>query len=492
MTAKIVIIGIDAMDKELVSRFEDQLPNIRKLKNSGKSIKLNSVTPPDSDTAWATIYTGLNPAQHGIVQYVDPLEKSVSYVAKDIDNHPIKGKTFWDIASEAGKKVCVLTPHIGYPVWAVNGVMVARSSIEDNVDSFPKDFRANIDLASLNVPKGMPGKRLGEYKRKNEELLDSQGKLFLEMLERDDWDLFFVYTSVLDMVKHYFWNMYDETDPSYPGKNEFQDVIKDFYILHDQMVGKIMEKAKGATLILLSDHGHGMRPVRVLNVNELLRQKGYLILKDKGIDKSVSVITDKIKGTALSVVSKFGLGTLASKMLKLMPWAKRLYTSPLAIDWEKTVAFATNLSGIKAYSYSGIAINKDNLNHLDYEEVRQNIITELSSLLDSSTNQPYVKWIKCREDMYSGPYLEKYPDIVFELHYGLGVGLTANNELMGKSNSHHLVPGSHRSDTAVFYMSGQEKEIKNTELDLIDVAPTILDCLGLEIPPWVEGESIFS
>jgi predicted AlkP superfamily phosphohydrolase/phosphomutase len=491
MGTKLLVIGIDALDAGQIAKYEHVLPNLQRLRKSCPEISLNSVCPPDSDTAWATIYTGINPARHGIVQYVDPLEKSISYVSTDMDNGPIRGKTYWDLASTVGKRVCVLFPHLGYPVWPVHGVMVGRSSIENRVESHPSSIASQYDLSKMNVVEGMPGRRKRAYIRANERLLHAQAEFALEMLWVEDWDLFFVYSSVLDMIKHYFWNYCDETDPSYPGDNPLQDTIMNAYVLHDRMIGRLFEAVELNTpSIILSDHGHGMRPIDVLNVNEYLKRKGYLVLKDDTVGRSVSHLLDASKEFALRLVSRFGLGTMASKLLTLMPWARSLYTSPLSIDWTRTAAFATNLSGLKAYAYSGIVIRRDRLAQ-SYETVREEIIKDLSAIRDAKTEEAVVEWVRRREELYAGPHIEKYPDIVFELRQGFGVGLTAGSTLFGRSPSRGLVPGSHTSSGAVFLIHNAKRSVQRHEMDLVDVAPTILDCLGVPVPKDMEGNTIF-
>jgi predicted AlkP superfamily phosphohydrolase/phosphomutase len=79
---KVLILGIDALDRELLDRFATQLPNFARLRKVAQTLDVISTFPPDSDTAWATIMTGLNPAQHGIVKFVDPLEKSYRILNK--------------------------------------------------------------------------------------------------------------------------------------------------------------------------------------------------------------------------------------------------------------------------------------------------------------------------------------------------------------------------------------------------------------------------
>ena len=88
------MIGIDSLDSKLLSRFDRDLPNLRRLKEKSPEIKLKSVYPPDSTTAWASIYTGLNPAKTGIVAFVDPLEKVTSVATKDVGSDILPGNTF--------------------------------------------------------------------------------------------------------------------------------------------------------------------------------------------------------------------------------------------------------------------------------------------------------------------------------------------------------------------------------------------------------------
>jgi predicted AlkP superfamily phosphohydrolase/phosphomutase len=493
MSTKLLIIGIDALDSNQVVKFGGALPTLSWLKQECPSVTLDSVTPPDSDTAWASIYTGLNPAKHGVVQYVDPLEKTTRYISSDIDNHAIQKQTFWDIASRDGKRVCVLFPHLGYPPWPVNGIMVSRSAIKDDIEVYPPSIAKQHNLSKLNVVKGMPGRHKSTYIQANERLLSAQFEFALKMLEHEKWDLFFIYSSVLDMIQHYFWNLCDETDPSYPGNNPFHDTIKNFYILQDQLIEKLLSVIdSNTTVIILSDHGHGMRPVRVFSVNEFLRQQGLLVLKNNVVERDVSSFIDRTKGIALEIVSKYSIGTLASKLLSLMPWVRKLYTSPVAIDWEKTTAFATNLSSIKAYSYSGIVLQRERLSDSYYESVREALIQELSKVSDPISGKKLVKWIYKREDLYQGPHISKYPDIIFELYADFGVGLTSGNSLFEQSHSHHLVPGSHKGDSATFLLYNSKRPIHHTEMSLMDVVPTVLDIMDIECPGGLDGKSIFT
>lgn len=492
MGTRLLIIGIDALDSRQIFKYRDALPTLSQLTRTSPKVHLHSVVPPDSDTAWASIYTGLNPAKHGVVHFLDPLEKSAQNTLTDAANDTLRGRTFWDIASRHEKRVCVLFPHLGYPVWPVNGVMIGRSALRDDVDVHPRPDFDPRTLNGLNVVKGMPDRHKEEYIRKNERLFHAQSDFAAGLLFREDWDLFFVYSSVLDMIQHYFWDLCDEDDPSYPGENPFHKTIKKFYILHDKMIGDLLSRVdSGTAAFVLSDHGHGQRPARLFNANEFLCRRGLLAMKGRPFERNASYLVDKTKNAALGVMGKYGLSGAAARILKWAPWIRRMYTRPASIDWGNTAAFATNLSGIKAYSYNGIRIVRGNLGTSPYEDVRDSLIRDLSEVADPLTGEKIVRLVRRREEVYEGPFIDKYPDLIFELQEGVGAGMTPDGSLFGRNYSHSLVPGSHSGEGAVFFLSKNPYPVNRGEMNLEDVAPTVLDAMGIECPAGLDGATLF-
>lgn len=69
---KVVVLGIDALDKRLMDQFieEGHLPNFEKLANEGHYGRLETSYPPMSPAAWSTMTTGLNPGKTGIYGFL--------------------------------------------------------------------------------------------------------------------------------------------------------------------------------------------------------------------------------------------------------------------------------------------------------------------------------------------------------------------------------------------------------------------------------------
>ena len=496
---KLLILGIDSMDRELISKYIDYLPTFRKILNETPTINSTSVFPPDSDTAWASIYTGLNPAKHGVVDFVDPLErKKITQKESDyFDVNVIKGRTFWDIASKYGKKVCIIYPHIAFPIWEVNGFMINSHPKTEEIFIYPNDFKFNFELKTLEVLKRIPRSKLEfkKYLEKKIKTVINEFNFGKKMLINYDWDLLFFYTSTLDSIQHIFWNYCDPQDPTYPGVNQFQDAIKNIYILHDQLIGEMLKGINSETVVLImSDHGHSMRPVNLFNINEILRIKGFL-QPTKNKITYIRSLKEKFKRGIVDIAQKSGLRPAAQTFLRIFPSIKDIYTNPSAIDFDNTIAHCTDMSGLKSYTYGGIVIDRNKFtSERDFKSVKYDIMKIIENIKIHDSNESVVDWICERETLYSGDYIDKYPDIIFNLKEGYGAGWNINLPIFTKSISHKFYPGSHRGSTPIFYLLNQtSKQIIKHEISLMDVAPTILDLLEIDWKNFdLDGESILS
>jgi len=69
---RVIILGIDGMDPDVLKEFIDQgvLPNFKKLAEQGDFKPLQTSMPPLSPVAWATFITGMDPGGHGIYDFV--------------------------------------------------------------------------------------------------------------------------------------------------------------------------------------------------------------------------------------------------------------------------------------------------------------------------------------------------------------------------------------------------------------------------------------
>lgn len=67
---QVIVLGVDGMDPGFLERHWSGLPNVARLRDEGGFRRLATTTPPQSPVAWSTFITGLDPAQHGIFDFV--------------------------------------------------------------------------------------------------------------------------------------------------------------------------------------------------------------------------------------------------------------------------------------------------------------------------------------------------------------------------------------------------------------------------------------
>jgi predicted AlkP superfamily phosphohydrolase/phosphomutase len=134
---QVIVIGVDGMDPAFVERHWTDLPNLARLRDRGSFARLETTTPPQSPVAWSTFITGLDPAQHGIFDFVhrDPatLEPFLSMGETRAPRFTIplgpyelpltspqvvslrKGRAFWQLLEEHGIPATIIHMPVNYP-----------------------------------------------------------------------------------------------------------------------------------------------------------------------------------------------------------------------------------------------------------------------------------------------------------------------------------------------------------------------------------------
>ena len=472
---KILVIGIDGLDPDLIMKWQNDLPSFRKIMTDGCSGKIESVFPPDSVSAWATIFTGKTPAQHGIMEQVGYLNKGNIHI--EISN--LIGQSFWDSASRAGKKVCIINPFLAYPVWPVNGVMISGPVfVSGNVQSYPPIAIQTENMPDIGGITDFPKKNnLDEFIKKNKLDIEKLYHFSSETFNKDNYDLCFVTFLQLDRIQHFLWRYTDPGDCTYPGPNKYDESIKEFYKLTDEILGKFIEDTdRETTLIVISDHGHGRRCTKVVNINEILRRAGYLkskVGRFKFLDKKY--LLEKTKLWILEMVYRFDLEDIMYSITKYIPKRKELKRSTFITDNDTSLASTSTFAGTNPFG--GITIHRKNLDKMgiDYETFQSKVMDTLQGYRDE-TGMPLFKWLKRHEVIDEGPFLNIYPDILFELEDPYGVNWALHTKVIGNNTTHKKISGGHKY-YGYFGIFNAKQIIENGNIKMKDISSIILNLL---------------
>jgi predicted AlkP superfamily phosphohydrolase/phosphomutase len=283
--------------------------------------------------------------------------------------------------------------------------------------------------------------------------------MMLRELERFDEGLFYCLFDTPDRVQHLFWRFREPDHPANRGRPEtagMAEVIEDQYRRGDDAVGKALEFADEETLVVvLSDHGFGSFR-RGVNLNTLLHDRGLLTLRDG---------------------AKPGAG--AGDLLR-------------DVDWSRTRAYALGLSGIylNLEGREGQGIVKAS----DAEALKAAVVRELGGLVDPATGEVAIRRVRTREAVYSGPFVDEAPDLLVD--FARGYRISWGSSLGGVPEGHFednrkKWSGDHIVDpTLVPGVLFMNQAFRGEGAGLADLAPTILEALGVPKGPDMEGSSL--
>ena len=450
---RVVILGISGLDADLLRVYGPSLPDVRRLLLHSPFLEMRSCFPPDPAPAWASIYTGLHPANHGILTCSDapcgcPVFPNRSHAidGREYTGHPGAVpllETFWSAASRAGKRVRIVNPLLTIPAEKVNGIVQTQPLIgtevkEANAKSFPSM------------------RQLETFCNELQSRTLQQAAIALELFHREPWDLFFLQLDALDSAQHLLWRYSDPGDPTYPGRNQYAGRILEFYRLFDEIIGRFRRSiADDCVLLVVSGHGHGRRCAYRLHINEWLRSQGLLVAQER-------------------------LQDMLPRLARHLPGRRAAHRSLASIDKQASVAQLVELAGISPFG--GIALNRDALacRGESYQRTLNSLLQKLLQL--RVKGYPVVNWAKTREELHDSAFTTRYPDIVFELRSDFGVASNLFVPLVTPDGAHRVISGGHTAQGVLLMehipacMDIQEGISEPT---VMDVAPTVLQLLGL-------------
>lgn len=457
MNSRVFVIGLDGATFDLLQPWIDRgdLPNLGKMMKTSSYGLLESTIPPLTPPAWTSFMTGVNPGKHGIYDFLQLDRNSLRKVS--LNSTHIRSRKIWNIAGERGKRSIVLYVPFTHPPEKIEGVLISgipTSSNEERI--YPKEMEKELE------------EKLGSWwvDMTREWFTDFSEKTLMEEIDHalevrfkvanyficKEWDLFVLVLSETDFAQHLLWHEKDR---------RLLPVFKKI----DEMMGEILGKLKKQDKVLiLSDHGFG--PVRkVIYINSWLKAKGFLASRKEWVRRGEERNPDILRGP---------------KNPGLLARVKRIFDRRReVIDWDATRAYFLNLGQLP-----GIWVNPREREKGRYDQVRDQLAAELGKMEDGGRR--VVERVFRREEIYSGPYLEDAPDIVFlpDFEYTLSdrMGPYSFRQKEGPKGWHRL--------HGIFLLqgSGIRKGEKIEGAHIMDVAPTVLHLLGLHVPHGMDGK----
>lgn len=248
-----------------------------------------------------------------------------------------------------------------------------------------------------------------------------------------------------DRMQHIFWETNTPKE------------IEDYYIQKDGFIGELLGRIDGNTsLIIFSDHGFNAFN-RSVCINAWLVENGYMTLTRPP--------TGDDPGTLFRYV-----------------------------DWNRTEAYSLGFASIfinlKGREGQGIVEPGDK------EHLIDEIIEGLSKLSDPETNRKPILKLYRGGEIYSGDFSADAPDIV--IGFDEGYRMSWENAVGGSrqailADNNEEWKGDHLVDPSIVpAVLFANFNITKENPDLTDIAPTVLNLLGLEVPQTMDGKGLVS
>ncbi len=278
-----MVIGLDCAPPALVfDRLRAHLPHLDALRRAGAWGRLRSVAPPITVPAWACMVSGRDPGELGLYGFRNRAPGTHALeVASGAD---VSAPRVWDLASDAGKSVCVLYVPLTAPTREVNGVMLGGFLSEDD-PSWPRPLAGELEARFGPHAPDVEGYRTDDPEALLDSLYETTGRRFrvaraLHAERRPD--LFMMVEMGPDRLHHALWRHLDPAHPEHDPGDPLVREARDYYAFLDAEVGALLAQADDDTVVLVvSDHG-ARRMVGGVRINEWLRRRGWLVTDEAG------------------------------------------------------------------------------------------------------------------------------------------------------------------------------------------------------------------
>jgi predicted AlkP superfamily phosphohydrolase/phosphomutase len=483
----------------------------------GVHAPLQSTIPPWSFQAWTSFMTGKNPGKHGVYDFFrTPLG---TYDLEFVNaGHRRGGANLWQILSQSGRKVISIGVPATFPPDPVNGVMISGfdfpgegpGTFLDARGIYPREALAELHREVGRYPIDPPILRemdQGRFDVALERILDTidrQAAAAKYLALHRPWDFFMMVFGESDGVSHYFWQFCDPNSPFWIEEPAgLEDSMLRVYQRLDDHLGDLLSSIPGDTMsVVMSDHGSGGISQWVLFPNLWLEEKGFIRLRNK-TERKLSQVRQKFRKWGVATLPSWVQRTLYRRAVKTLGrFEARLRYG--IIDWPQTQAYFDE----NPY-YPVVRVNLKGRQPMgivkpgsEYEELRARLIEDLESWRHPETGERIIEKAYRREEVYAGECFAEAADIVpkWALDRGYNYGFRVSSQspdgrwitqMNPRRKDSPFFPrkfSSHR-DQAIFAAKGPgiDPDSRLNNIRIIDLAPTILKCLDVDVPEDMDG-----
>ena len=488
MSRPLLILGLDGASWEALDLLmaTGDLPTLAALADRGLRAVTQSVVPPITPAAWASFMTGKRPGTHGIYDFrlYDPRNYGDTFVT----SRALRDRTLWQILTAAGRRVATVGVPLTYPPPADVGTVVSGFDTPSTAAAFtnPPELRGRIlerfpDYAFVATPDRADPSLTDDatfecFVAEVERVCEQRTRVALDVVAQSSHDVLMVHHQDVDALQHATWRFV--TEPSLHPTRAAR--LRQAYRRIDALLGEIVAAMPADTLTLVvSDHGFGTHDGRLFP-NVLLRTWGYLRDRARRRERFVRSMRKHL--------ARLRFGPAARRQV---PWDERVrergFRDALPVSWSRTRAYVA-VAEIYGLLYLNLRGREPDgiVAPGEADALRADLTRRFRGVRDPRDGAPCFVEVLAGENVYPDDPHGRRPDLVLVPRPGYSVYRDLNDRMW--ITHYDVRGGTHRPEGVVMLSgAGVRRGRLDHDVELVDLAPTLLAVAGVPVPEDMEG-----
>lgn len=491
---KILVIGLGVGDGRLLHEWAraGELPTLKGLIDGGAWGWLDTVASELHIAAWPSIYTGVGPGEHGIYFTFQPAPGVQGYrrFHEGLYGRP----TFWRLLDEAGRRCTVFDAPFTHPEPGFAGTQLFDWGTWAHflgTQAMPSEVLGELERACGPYPLGLEAHDIGlqpldpaDTQKRLLAAVPRKAEAACWLMRRAEFDLYLTAFDETHVAAHYCWRASGE-----------QSLLLPIYVEVDRAVARLIEAAgAGTTVFVVSGDAAAPNHAGWHLLPDVLARLGYFASAETA-RPATNAPEARRRIDPVRALRDFLPKDFRKALARQLPTrlrdrlAQRVDTA--TYDWARTRAYClpTDLEGCIRINLKGREPEGTVEPGAEYEVLCQDLASALRELTDPATGRRVVREVLIVDEVFPGHRRAWLPDLIVLWDSAAPITSLASARIGVVSGaSPDARPGTHAGPGFVL-MHGPGIRAGETldQAHILDLAPTILDRLGVAPPEHMTG-----
>ncbi len=509
LSRRVLVYLLDALEPDLLERWSDEgyLPQIARLRRSAREFRVQNRVDFLPDSIFGELLTGRSVVRTGDLTVLEHLHSGEATAREPTFAELHARPYFWRAACRQGHRALLVDLPGGTIDREIEGFQLQEYGMH-----YARSSPATVPPGRLNaildeygpypvVNGDLYPPRLGDLTRLRDDLLrgvEIKERLFRSFLETEDWDLAILTASEAHVAGHRFWHLWEDGHPLQPPGvgDRHKSYLREIYQAIDRSLETALDRAGDDTEVLvLATHGFqrfgGAQEMMAefcerlgLGSGRTLRLK-LSVLAPRSLKRAIRHVLPQ------DTMDRFGLGHHAR-----MRGFAGAEVQAIAIPNQRIGAFRLNLGGREPEGRVQPGAEAEGILTRIEDEVRQ--------LRDVRTGLPVVQSVTRASEAFGSDYHPNLPDLLVDFRHDIGPIDSIESKTVGRLHRPkvHFRTGDHTSNSRLWMLRTGANDPASAsaaagaganlveDIDILDIAPTVLSRLGVELPDGLDGRPI--